>query len=166
MSNLYQDNAGTVQFYRTFLTKCVTPNESYASSESVNQADALAAVATFDRLSKFGAAMALEVALGSINMKAVLSGAAGYIARELEKLPKDKTVEGNSIRRLREIYKKLNSDIKKCQITIGGVDYSKEAIEQATVKLAPALQDKWLYSLTTTTGSIQEKLILEVVGVK
>jgi len=163
MYNPYEEKNGTVQFYRAFLCDSQKTNQAFANVSSND--DLEHAIEVFDRLSKFGSGeMAIKVSLASANLNHLLSDAGKYVARQLANLPKDKTVEGNSIRRLREIYKRLNENIAKCSITINKKDYSMKEIAEAQVPLPKALQDKsWDYSLETAAGSIKGKLVLKVI---
>lgn len=170
MSNPYEEKPGTVEFYRAFLCETLDANkgQAYASEAAVTPDDVEQALRTFDRLARFGTGeAALQVALGSINMQNALSGAAGFIARELAKIPPQKTVEANSIRRLKEVFRRLQSDVSKCAVNINGIDYTKEACEAALSKLKlPVGLESWDYSLTTTTASKQDKfkLVLKVIA--
>ena len=166
MSNPYEEKPGTVEFYRAFLCDSRKTNQAFAN-ESSND-DIEHALEIFDRLAKFGSGeMAIKVSLASTNLNHLLSHAGRYVANQLAMIPKDKTVEGNSLRRLREIYKKLQSDVNKCSVNINGMDYTKEACEAASAKLKlPAGLESWDYSLETTTASRQDKLklVLKVIA--
>jgi len=171
MSNPYHEKENTVQYFRAFLCETLNENkgQAYASESAVTPDDVEQALRTFDRIARFGGTgeAALQVALGSINMQNALSGAAGYIARQLANLPKDKTVEGNSLRRLREIFRKMQADVSKCSVNINGIDYTREACEAALSKLKlPAGLESWDYTLTTATASTQDKfkLVLKVIA--
>ena len=162
-NNPYQEKNGTVQFYRAFLCDRRMTNQAFAS-KSGNE-DIEHALEVFDRLAKFGnGEMAIKVSLASTNLNHLLSDAGKYVARQLANLPKDTTIEGNSLRRLRSIYQRLNENIAKCSITINRKDYSIKEIAEAQFPLPKALQDKsWDYSLETAAGSIKGKLVLTVI---
>lgn len=166
MSNPYEEKPGSVEFYRAFLCDNQKTNQAFASEAGKEEIEH--ALEIFDRLAKFGSGeMAIQVSLASTNLNHLLSDAGRYVARQLANLPKDKTVEGNSLRRLREIFRKLQSDVSKCSVNINGVDYTKEACEAALSKLKlPAGLESWDYSLTTTTASTQDKfkLVLKVIA--
>ncbi len=166
MNNPYEEKPGTVEFYRAFLCDSQKTNQAYASQSSNEKIDH--AIEVFDRLSKFGSgAMAIEVALATTNLNHLLSPAGLYVANQLAKIPKQATVENNSLRRLREIFRKMQADVSKCSVNINGVDYTKEACEAALSKLKlPAGLESWDYTLTTTTASTQDKLklVLKVIA--
>ena len=166
MSNPYEEKPGSVEFYRAFLCDSRKTNQAFANESSNDDIDH--ALEVFDRLAKFGSGeMAIKVSLASANLNHLLSDAGRYVANQLAKIPKDKTVEGNSLRRLREIFRKMQSDVSKCSVNINGVDYTKEACGAALSKLKlPAGLESWDYSLTTTTASTQDKfkLVLKVIA--
>lgn len=165
MSNPYHEKENTVQYFRAFLCETLDENkgQAYASESAVTPDDVEQALRTFDRIARFGGTgeAALQVALGSINMQNALSGAAGYIARQLANLPKDKTVEGSAIQRLRDVYARLQKNLAACTITINKQDYSMDEIAKAKLDLPAALQDRsWDYSIQSSKGSVQDKLKL------
>ena len=124
------------------------------------------ALERFDRLANFGLEMAIEVTLNSLGLQESRAGVKEYIAAELEKFSKGKTVQSSAILRLREIVKKLNSNIKKCGVTVDGKELEKFEMEKALVKLAPCLQEQQFTFTATATENGEEKvkLILEVIG--
>lgn len=163
MNNPYEEKPGTVEFYRAFLCDSRKTNQAFAKESSNDDIDH--ALEIFDRLAKFGSGeMAIKVSLASTNLNHLLSPAGMYVANQLAKIPKQNTVENNSLRRLREIFKKMQADVSKCSVNINGVDYTKEACEAALSKLKlPAGLESWDYSLETAAGSIKGKLVLKVI---
>ena len=164
-NNPYEEKNGTVQFYRAFLCDSQKTNQAFAN---VSSDDIERAIEVFNRLAKFGSGeMAIEVALAATNLNHLLSPAGLYVANQLAKIPKQNTVEGNSLRRLREIFKKMQADVSKCSVNINGIDYTREACEAALSKLKlPAGLESWDYTLTTATASTQDKfkLVLKVIA--
>jgi hypothetical protein len=159
-NNPYQEKPGTVEFYRAFLCDSRKTNQAFAN-ESSND-DLEHAIEVYNRLAKFGSGeMAIEVALATTNLNHLLSPAGRYVASELAKIPKGKTIEGSAIQRLRDVYARLQKNLSACTITINKKDYSMDEIAKAKLNLPAALQDKsWDYSIECAKGSVQDKLKL------
>jgi hypothetical protein len=160
MSNPYHEKENTVEWYRAFLCDTKRSNQAFASESGNDEIEH--AIEVFDRLAKFGSGeMAIKVSLATTNLNHLLSPAGRYVASELAKIPKDKTVEGSAIQRLRGVYARLQKNLSACTITINKKDYSMDEIAKAKLNLPAALQDRsWDYSIETAKGSVQDKLKL------
>lgn len=132
---------------------------------------AAAGMAQFDQLAKNGEReqMATEVVLNTLGLKEAAGGISEYVQSQLTKLGTMPKVETCSVKRLKELVKRLNQNIVKGGIIFNGKDLSELCLD-AQIKVAPCMREQ-MFTYTssasvghTVNGKKYTSLVLETIG--
>lgn len=104
----------------------------------VSPEDAAKGLRQFDQLNALckdgGEEMASAVVLGTLGLHEAQAGVSDWIAGQLKKLGNSPKIETDSVKRFRELVKRINANIDKASIEIDGQTFSGFALKEAKIK--------------------------------